>query len=378
MDRPIMRHRVNLSHPGIMSPARSLPRLVSILLTGTLLGACSFYPRPEPTAVNPATFPQKPPPERPATPLEIVELPPAATENRTFITVDGVPQYRIGRGDVLDIVVTKGPTQEKYQALVRANGRVSLSLVDVPIDGLTADQAAEAIAKELSTYFRKPGVEVQVKEFRSKRVSVLGSVGGPARGGAGNYYLTGRTTLLELISMAGGTPNTAAIDRVRITREGGKSYTVNMFRYLQEGDLSQDVVLDAGDAVFVPERPAGEEKRVFLLGEVKKPGPVPFYANMTFAEVIAGAGGWTDNAWFDDARLIRWDPKSPQIVAIDLKRLILDGDRSIDQVLRPNDVVFIPRHPVADWNAILAQLRPTLDFIVQGLQPAILWQTLTD
>ena len=46
-------------------------------------------------------------------------------------------------------------------------------------------------------------------------------------------------------------------------------------------------------------------------------------------------------------------------------------------MLRPNDVVFIPRSPAADWNAILAQLRPTLDFIVQGMQPAILYQSLT-
>jgi len=49
----------------------------------------------------------------------------------------------------------------------------------------------------------------------------------------------------------------------------------------------------------------------------------------------------------------------------------------VDQVLRPNDVVFVPRHGLADWNAILAQLRPTLDFIVQGLQPPILYQSLT-
>jgi polysaccharide export outer membrane protein len=291
--------------------------------------------------------------------------------------VDGIPQYRIGRGDVLEVLVTKGPAQDKFQAQVRGDGRVALSLVDVPVDGLTADQAAERIAKALSAYFRQPVVDVLVKEFKSKRVSVLGSVGTTTRGGPGNYYLNGRTTLVELISMAGGTPNTAAIDRIRITRDSGRSYTVNMFRVLQQGDLSEDVVIEAGDTVFVPERPAGEEKRIFLLGEVKKPGPVPFFANMTMAEVIAGAGGWTDNAQFKDARLIRWDPKAPVIVEVDLQRLLLDGDRRIDQVLRPNDVVFIPRHEVADWNAILAQLRPTLDFIVQGMQPAILYQSLT-
>ena len=376
MSLPLTRHDAPPQHRGIISPPKSLRRLPSIFVLSVLLAACSFYPAPTPTTVNPETFPQKPPPERPITPPETVELPPKVTENRSFVTVDGVPQYRIGRGDTLEILVTKGPTQEKYQTQVRANGRIAVSLVDVLVEGLTADQAAEAIGKALATYFRTPGVEVQVKEFKSKRVSVMGAVGSSTRGGPGNYYLSGRTTLLEVLAMAGGTPNTAAIDRVRITRESGQAYTVNMFRYLQEGDLSQDVVIDAGDAVFVPERPAGEEKRIFLLGEVKKPGPVPFFANMTMAEVIAGAGGWTDNAQFNDARLIRWDPQSPVIVEVDLQRLLLDGDRRIDQVLRPNDVVFIPRHPIADWNAILAQLRPTLEFVVLGLQPAVLWQTL--
>jgi polysaccharide export outer membrane protein len=359
-----------------MRTVKNLRPSPSILLVSALLAGCSYYPAPIPTAVNPPTFPQKLP-EKPITPPEMTELPPPVTENRTFVTVGGVPEYRIGRGDVLEVVVTKGPTQEKYQTQVRANGRIAVSLVDVPVDGLTADQAAEAIAKELSTYFRKPGVDVQVKEFKSKRVSVLGAVGAANRGGPGNYYLSGRTTLVELISTAGGTPNTAAIDRVRITRESGKSYTVNMFRVLQQGDLREDVVIDAGDTVFIPDRPPGEETRIFLLGEVKKPGPVPYFANMTMAEVIAGAGGWTDNAQFNEARLIRWSADAPAIVEVDLQQLILNGDRRIDQVLRPNDVVFIPRSGIADWNAILAQLRPTLDFIVQGFQPAILWQSLT-
>jgi polysaccharide biosynthesis/export protein len=360
-----------------MGTVKELCLLPTVLLIGALLGGCSFYPAPMPTAVNPPTFPQKLP-EKSITPPEMTDLPPPVTENRTFVTVGGVPEYRIGRGDVLEVVVTKGPTQEKYQAQVRANGRIAVSLVDVPVDGLTADQAAEAIAKELSTYFRKPGVDVQVKEFKSKRVSVLGAVGGAAnRGGPGNYYLNGRTTLVELISTAGGTPNTAAIDRVRLTRESGKSYTVNVFRVLQQGDLKEDVVIDAGDTVFVPERPPGEETRIFLLGEVKKPGPVPFYANMTMAEVIAGAGGWTDNAQFKEARLIRWSVNEPVIVEVDLQQLILDGNRRIDQVLRPNDVVFIPRTAMADYNAVLNQLMPTLTFITQGLQPVILWQQIT-
>jgi polysaccharide export outer membrane protein len=322
--------------------------------------SCGRMAPPVATVVNPESFPQVVPP---ALPLAPQELPPPVTENRTFMTVEGVSQYRIGPGDLLEVFVTKGPTQEKIQTPVRANGRISASFAEVQVDGLTADQAAREITRALAVYFRNPVVEVQVKEHNSKKVSILGAIGATPRGGIGAIALTGRTTLLEVIAKAGGLAPNASLERVRVTRESGKAYTVNMFRYIQEGDLSQEFLMDAGDVVFVPERVPGEERRVFLLGEVKAPGPVPFFPTLSLAQLLAQVGGWTDGALFEEARIIRPDPKSPEIIAVDLGRLLLDGDRRIDQFLRPNDIVFIPRTRIANWNAFLAQLRPTLEFL---------------
>ncbi len=356
-----------------LGPHVAVACLVTLMLVSQVLISCARIQTPTATAVNPETFPQSAAPSLAAVPSE---LPPPVTENRTFVTIDGVPQYRIGPGDVLDVFITKGPTQERVQVPVRANGRVSVSFAEVRVDGLTADQAASELTHALSVYFRNPQVEIQVKEYNSKKVSVLGAVGGAPRGGIGSIPLTGRTTLLELIAKAGGLTPNASLERVRVTRESVKSYTVNMFRYVQEGDLSQDFVLDSGDAVFVPERVSGEERRVFLLGEVKTPGPVPYFPSMTLAQLVAQVGGWTDGALFEEARIIRGDLKNPEIIAVDLGRLVIDGDRRIDQLLRPNDVVFIPRTRIADWNAFLAQLRPTLDFIVLGAQPYVIYRTI--
>ena len=354
-------------------PRVAVACMVTAMLVVQALVSCARMAPPAATVVNPETFPQVVPPSLPPVPSE---LPPAVTENRTFVTVDGIPQYKIGPGDVLEIFITRGPAQEKVQAPVRANGRISVSFAEVQVDGLTADQAAGELMRALSIYFRNPQVEVQVKEYNSKKVSVLGAVGGAPRGGLGTIPLTGRMTLLELIAKAGGLAPNASLERVRVTRESGKSYTVNMFRYVQEGDFSQEFILDSGDVVFVPERVPGEERRVFLLGEVKTPGPVPYFPSMTLAQVIAQVGGWNDGALFEEARIIRGDPKQPEIIAVDLGRLILDGDRRIDQFLQPNDVVFIPRTRIANWNAFLAQLRPTLEFIVLGAQPYVIYRTI--
>lgn len=347
--------------------------MVTALLVIQALVSCARMAPPAATVVNPETFPQVVPPILPLVPSE---PPPPVTENRTFVTIDGIPQYKIGPGDVLEIFITRGPTQEKIQTPVRANGRISVSFAEVQVDGLIADQAAGELARALSVYFRNPQVEVQVKEYNSKKVSVLGAVGGAPRGGLGTIPLTGRMTLLELIAKAGGLAPNASLERVRVTRESGKSYIVNMFRYVQEGNFSQEFILDSGDVVFVPERVPGEERRVFLLGEVKTPGPIPYFPSMTLAQLVAQVGGWNDGALFEEARIIRGDLEKPEIIAVDLGRLILDGDHRIDQFLQPNDVVFIPRTRIANWNAFLAQLRPTLDFLVFGAQPYILYKTI--
>jgi polysaccharide export outer membrane protein len=283
------------------------------------------------------------------------------------VTVGGVPFYRIGAGDVLEVLVTRGSAQDKIQAVVRPAGTVTVVLSEIKVDGLTTDQAAAAITQELSVFFRRPMVEVQVKEYASKKVTLFGAIGGQAKASAGTIPLTGRLTLMEAIAKVGGFQPNASLDRVRVSRASGTTYTVNVFRFIQDGDLSQEFVLDAGDTIFVPEQVKGEERRVFLLGEVKTPGPVPYFPHLTLGQLVAQVGGWTDNALYDQAAIVRSAAGVTEILTVDLRRLLLEGEKRIDQYLQPNDVVFVPRTPIANWNAFVTQIRPTFDLINQPL-----------
>jgi polysaccharide export outer membrane protein len=341
---------------------------IAFILISLTLAACGGLQKPSySTSVNAPTFPQPQvapavaPTDRP------IEIPPRAGENRTFVMVSGTPQYRIGPGDVLDLVVTRGSAQDKLQATVRSSGKIFVLLAEVQVDGLTTEQAGTAIANELATFFRNPSVEVQVKEFNSKKVSVFGSVGSIVRASGVSIPLTGRMTVIEAIGKAGGFNTNASMDRVRVTRADGASFNVNLFRYMQEGDPALEFVLDAGDRVFVPEQVKGEERRVFLLGEVKTPGPAPFFPNLTLAQLVAQVGGWTDSALYDQAAVIRSADGVTEILTVDLRRLLLEGERRIDQYLKPNDVVFVPRTPIASWNALVNQLAPTFNLINQPL-----------
>jgi protein involved in polysaccharide export with SLBB domain len=147
---------------------------------------------------------------------------------------------------------------------------------------------------------------------------------------------------------------------------------------MQEGDPALEFVLDAGDTIVVPEQVKGEERRVFLLGEVKTPGPVPYFPNLTLGQLIAQVGGWTDGALFEESAIIRSASGVTEIFTVDLRRLLLEGEKRIDQYLKPNDVVFVPRTPIANWNAFVNQIRPTFELINQPLYTVLSIKAIGD
>ncbi|MCX5735834.1 MAG: SLBB domain-containing protein [candidate division NC10 bacterium] len=351
---------------------------VILVLCLTLAGCGGMQKPSHSTTVNAPTFPQASPAPEPS-PIDLgKDLPPPSAENSTFEMVNGLPLYRIGPGDMLNLVITRGPTQDKIQVPVGSNGKVFVLLTEVDVNGLNTEQASATIAKELAVFFRNPFVEVQVKEFNSKKAYVFGSLGTTTRASGTPIPLTGRTTLLEAIGKAGGFNPSANMTRVRVTRANGKTYVVNMFRYMQEGDPALEFVLDSDDKVNVPEQIKGEEQRLFLLGEVKQPGPAPYFPNITIGQLIAQAGGWTDSALYDQAAIIRATPEVTEIYTVDLRQLLLEGNKRIDQYLKPNDIIFVPRTPIASWNVLINQLLPTFTFLNTPFSTALQIKAIKD
>src|SRR3989442_1454980 len=86
--------------------------------------------------------------------------------------------------------------------------------------------------------------------------------------------------------------------------------------------------------------------------------------------------GYNDYAVLDDIRVIRGDARKPEVIPVDLQRFFQYGDRSQDIVLKDNDIVFVPRQRIGDWNAFLAKINQTLILLLgsQTLSP----QSLTE
>ncbi len=129
-------------------------------------------------------------------PSQSSPLPEPTLENETFVTLDGISRYKIGPGDVLEILMTKGFAQEKHTAMVHSDGMVTVTFFNANVMRLTTQQAAEEIHRNLSPYYKQLSIEVLVKEYNSKKVAIFGAV----QGKPGTYPLKGRTTLLDLLA----------------------------------------------------------------------------------------------------------------------------------------------------------------------------------
>lgn len=293
------------------------------------------------------------------------------TENNTFVEIDGVPQYKIGIGDILEVDILLVPTVEKYTPEVRPNGFILLPFVDVKIAGLTAAQAEEKIKEELSKYIRVPRVEVRIKEYRSKKISLLGAINMvPVRAsGPGEYVLKGKITITEMVTQAGGTTPNASMDKVQVRRADGTIVSINLLKIILEGDFKENVILDAGDEVYVPSIEVGENK-ILIFGEVKKPGLYPRKPGATLLDAIGMADGYTIYAVLQNTAVIRTADKKSEIIVSDLNSLIKEGDISQNISLANNDIIYVPRSLIGNWNVFIEKIRPTVELITIPISAA--------
>ncbi|HVY55799.1 MAG TPA: polysaccharide biosynthesis/export family protein, partial [Thermodesulfobacteriota bacterium] len=136
--------------------------------------------------------------------------PEAQELNRKLIqesfSTDVATDYLIGPGDLLAIQVLEAPDLNT-EARVSTQNMISFPLLGkVEVGGLTSQEAEERIREQLTEkYMNDPHVVVSIKEFRSQRVAVIGSVKNP-----GTYELLGKGNLLDALALAGGLTDNAS------------------------------------------------------------------------------------------------------------------------------------------------------------------------
>lgn len=165
------------------------------------------------------------------------------------LIADALDEYRVGPSDLIEISVFQVPELSKT-VRVGARGNLTLPLVgEIQAGGLTALQLERLIAQKLSeSYLQNPQVSVFIKEYISQRVTVEGAVNKP-----GVFPVSGKTTLLQAIAMAGGLDKLADPNDIKLFRDrkDGTRETIPYDLELIRKGEAPDPVLSTSDVIVV-------------------------------------------------------------------------------------------------------------------------------
>ena len=242
----------------------------------------------------------------------------------------------VGPRDVLDIKVLED-ANISGRTVINDDGVIALNVIGrVQVAGLTSTQI-EAKLKTLleADILTKATVSVQVVEFASKPISVVGAVVRPGRIGA-----SGTTTLIQAITQAGGL--TAGHGKelyvLRTGRNGlSEQVAINIDQLMVEGRPELNIPLAPNDLVNVP---LDTPIVIYVMGEVMKPGKLEFRSSQTptLLQAIAAAGGQTDRA-SRNVIIKRITNGREQTIKVNYRQ-ILKGSRK-DEILRDQDTVYV-------------------------------------
>ena len=256
--------------------------------------------------------------------------PPLLTEHGT---------YRLGAGDILDIQIS-GEADLSGNYEIQNSGNIRFPILgDVYVQGLTPEAAAKKIEKLLEQdYFVDIQLNLRVEEYRSQWVNVLGEIKKP-----GKYYLRTASTLMDIISEAGGLTAQVA-DKILVQREineGGvrvqKIYPIDVEELTSGLNPEANILILSGDTIKVKQRDV-----FYVRGEVNRPGEYQLSDEMTIMEAIAVAG---DFAKYADRNNIKIQRKKKdgtlEIIPVSLNNIVKNKEDNVK--LQPGDVVVIQR-----------------------------------
>jgi polysaccharide export outer membrane protein len=278
--------------------------------------------------------------------------------------------YVLGPGDIINVIVWDHPeltipagefrSAEASGTLVGEDGNIFYPYVGVlHVDGLTVTQLRQRLIDKLSRWIENVQLDVRVAAYRSKRVYVVGEVNEPGLQAINDIPMT----VVEAVNRAGGFSSEADHANITLTRDG-QTYRVDLQALYEEGAVSQNVLLQHGDVLNVPDR---QSNKVFVLGEVSEPGSfVMNKRRKTLAEALGDAADLdkvTSNP--NQIFVMRGSTARPEIFHLNAgspDALILAEQFP----LKPRDIVFVDAADIARWNRVITNILPTFTLLNQA------------
>ncbi len=250
----------------------------------------------------------------------------------------------LGPGDLLTLNLYGHPELTRTEVAIGPDGRLSyLEAQDVQAAGLTVDELRTNLDGALAQWRRAPRSIVTPIAYRSKKYYVLGKVATK-----GVFVWDRPITVAQALARAHGLES-ALVDRNlydladfshSFLARSGKRYPIDFEKLFQQGDLSQNIAVEPGDYIYFAPADLHE---VYVVGEVRLPGPVTYYRDLTIMGAITARGGYTDRAYKARVLVIRGSLQHPEAIPVDTHAVL--NARELDFKLKPRDVIFVNSRP---------------------------------
>jgi polysaccharide export outer membrane protein len=185
-------------------------------------------------------------------------------------------------------------------------------------------EALLAAGLEEKQILKRPQVTVNVVQFRSQQVAVLGQVNRP-----GKFPLELPYTVSDVLALAGGvTPNGAdAVVLSRLVNGAVINQEIDLVQmFTPNGKRAADVPVLPGDVLYVHRAPL-----VYIYGEVQRPGPMRLERDMTVLQALSTGGGLTLRGSRRGVVITRKVPEGG------MKEISAD----LETLLKPEDVIYV-------------------------------------
>ena len=301
---------------------------------------------------------------------EAAERPKSIPEDVQKMFAKAAP-YEIGPGDILTVVVwdhpelnlpggagagdaPSGASSVASGYTVDTNGFIQYAYIGpLKVAGLSEMGVRDILAEKLAKYVRQPQITVRIETYRSKRVYLDGEVKTP-----GVQVLNDRPmTLPEAINRAGGFTSNADRSHVSVTR-GDATVDIDMPAMIRKGFNPDRIILHDGDLVRIF---AQTDSKVFVVGEVERPGGVMFNnGRMSLNEALGNAGGINQSSGDASQVYVVRGRDTSQPVVFHLDASSASAMATADSFeLKPNDVVFVDTSALVKWSRVISLILPT-------------------
>ncbi len=266
-------------------------------------------------------------------------------------------QDRIHEDDVLQIALYHRKRTDIVQAVQSigssigyrvANGQIRLpDSQPVYVAGLTLEEARQKIEELYNQQIQDTEVFVSYKERIARKVELMGL------SGLSSVPVDGKMRLYDLLSKA-RIPVEANLFKSYVLRDG-KLLPVDMRKLVKEGDMSQNIVMQGGDKVYIAEPTAAS---LMVMGEVGRERTISLPNGfLSLRQALAESGGIPYTGDKSYIQIIRGNICRPKIYTVSWEHVIHLPNDSL--LLMPGDIVYVSAKPITEWNRFISQLLPS-------------------